>query len=363
MSNKTVVDEISKKFQIITDDMNIRYLTEKVFNIHKDNKMDYISDKFIKQRNINDNNYKVDIEAYCKNMNIDLIPEIKAKMNDKMIIGLGGQSVLEKSITLHHIYGIPYIPGQAIKGVFRFCLDQILEDINERSKYSDLYYYLFGEPYNGINNDNEDINKQSGKIYFFDAFPNENYTLHTDIFNNHYTSYYNDQSSYPDGSEEPIPNKFLVLKNTEFNILIGLKNNNELSRIKRLEYKITIVNLLSKALEFIGLGAKTSVGYGYFTIDLNNIVEQINMNNQKDVFEEKTNHMTATQKNIYKIFFEEDDNKINNFFKENIEKLQGENLKFLAICMKEYMNKNKKWENPNNKNSIKKEKIIKILEK
>lgn len=45
--------------------------------------------------------------------------EFEAKLNDKLVIGLGGHSVYETDITLHHIYGVPYIPASAIKGSFR----------------------------------------------------------------------------------------------------------------------------------------------------------------------------------------------------------------------------------------------------
>src|SRR5207237_557288 len=35
----------------------------------------------------------------------------------RMIIGLGGENVLETGLTLHHIYGVPYIPATALKGL------------------------------------------------------------------------------------------------------------------------------------------------------------------------------------------------------------------------------------------------------
>ena len=40
-----------------------------------------------------------------------------AKTNGRMIIGLGTQNVLEAGITLHHLYGMPYLPGGALKGL------------------------------------------------------------------------------------------------------------------------------------------------------------------------------------------------------------------------------------------------------
>lgn len=42
-----------------------------------------------------------------------------AKVVWRLIVGLGLPSPLEAGITLHHLYGIPYLPGSAIKGVTR----------------------------------------------------------------------------------------------------------------------------------------------------------------------------------------------------------------------------------------------------
>ena len=37
----------------------------------------------------------------------------------RLIVGLGNESVYDTSMTLHHVYGIPYIPASAVKGVVR----------------------------------------------------------------------------------------------------------------------------------------------------------------------------------------------------------------------------------------------------
>src|SRR5438034_11037837 len=40
-----------------------------------------------------------------------------ATVQGRMIVGLGDESVLETSIILHRTYGVPYIPGSALKGL------------------------------------------------------------------------------------------------------------------------------------------------------------------------------------------------------------------------------------------------------
>jgi len=48
----------------------------------------------------------------------------------RLVVGLGLPSPLETGITLHHLYGIPYLPGSAIKGVTRnWRLQQIADKL------------------------------------------------------------------------------------------------------------------------------------------------------------------------------------------------------------------------------------------
>ena len=52
---------------------------------------------------------KRDIKLYCVDATVDW----------RLIVGLGSGHVQETNMTLHHVYGIPYIPGSAVKGVLR----------------------------------------------------------------------------------------------------------------------------------------------------------------------------------------------------------------------------------------------------
>ena len=53
-----------------------------------------------------------------KKLNLQIISCV-FKPDWRLVVGLGNESVYEISITLHHIYGFPYIPGSAVKGVVR----------------------------------------------------------------------------------------------------------------------------------------------------------------------------------------------------------------------------------------------------
>src|SRR5205085_10984928 len=79
----------------------------------------------------------------------------EAEVKGRMIVGLGSESVLETSITLHHTYGVPYIPGSALKGLAANYTRQRLGE--HWQKGSPAYKVIFG--------DTDD----AGYITFFDA--------------------------------------------------------------------------------------------------------------------------------------------------------------------------------------------------
>ncbi len=164
----------------------------------------------------------------------------------KLAIGLGGASVYETGITLHHIYGIPYIPGSAIKGSVRSYVILTKFDGNEKSALEDTEFVnIFGST------------DRQGRILFFDAFA-QNLSLKKDILNPHYKKYY-DPGSNPNPPADyldPTPISFLTVEGT-FKFVIGCRH----------EYRALLEvasRYLRETLKQFGIGAKTAVGYGYF---------------------------------------------------------------------------------------------------
>ena len=78
--------------------------------------------------------------------------------------------------------------------------------------------------------------------------------------NPHYSKYYSDNKA-PSDWMNPVPINFLTIENTTFNFSLALKK-------KEKDHKLldNAVNWLKNALQECGVGAKTSVGYGYFKI-------------------------------------------------------------------------------------------------
>lgn len=168
------------------------------------------------------------------------------KVEWRLVIGLGSASVYETSITLHRNYSIPFIPGSAVKGVVRSYASNF-NKLNENEIKK-----IFGD------------NQQKGKVIFFDALPilhdsdKEKNLLALDVINAHYPSYYN-KNELKEG-DYPIPNFFLAIeKSTQFKFVIASKKEDA-----QLAEKAMV--LLKEAVEKIGVGAKTSAGYGYFEV-------------------------------------------------------------------------------------------------
>jgi CRISPR-associated protein Cmr6 len=99
---------------------------------------DLIRGKEIKQKNqIIDNiakkvNSKKSIEEVNNQIRKEFCKEEKSftiKTKSRLVLGLGLPSFFENGITLHHIYGIPYIPASTFKGLLRFTFLSVVLDI------------------------------------------------------------------------------------------------------------------------------------------------------------------------------------------------------------------------------------------
>jgi len=210
------------------------------------------------------------------------------KTQSRLIIGLGSQHVLETSITLHHIFGIPYIPASALKGVCRMVAFWKLAENkgiqNDNRELEKLQEKFYGE----LCKDDKEILKYQllfgaqnfkGLLLFLDAYPkigNNQKIFDLDIMNVHYKSYYEGKEA-PGDWENPRPIVFLTLKEGiefEFYVLFDEfrweKVKSQYSEILKNELEELVNNneffeeILRSALLDFGIGSKTRLGYGLF---------------------------------------------------------------------------------------------------
>jgi CRISPR-associated protein Cmr6 len=197
----------------------------------------------------------------------------------RLVIGLGASHPQKTSMTLHHIYGIPYIPGSAIKGVTKhWAVLKFAEEVSksENIKFEKAIDDVSKALENGEKMDLkvEDLEfsqlieifgtqEKQGKVIFFDAYPVGEINLKIDIMNPHYPKYY-DGKEPPADWDSPMPIKFLSLENTTFRFYLATKVRDDFE--KNLLNKAR--ELLFEALSNFGIGAKTSLGYGLFKNNL-----------------------------------------------------------------------------------------------
>ncbi|HAA83492.1 MAG: CRISPR-associated protein Cmr6 [Petrotoga sp.] len=161
----------------------------------------------------------------------------------RMVIGLGASHPQETSMTLHHIYGIPYIPGCAVKGVTRhWVILTKFENDEKKAEQDNDFQKIFG------------TQEKQGEVIFFDAYPVDEIKLKLDIMNPHYPKYYSGEQP-PADWQTPVPIYFLTVEKTKFNFYLASRDKNLLNNAEK---------YLKEALKSYGIGAKTSLGYGIF---------------------------------------------------------------------------------------------------
>lgn len=192
------------------------------------------------------------------------ITPFELEVDWRMVVGLGGETILETDLTLHHLYGIPIIPGSALKGLARayaagkkdfFVPEDKAEEERQASKDIDADHSkikcIFGKQ------------DEAGTVCFFDAMPvNGQAHYVVDIMNPHYPDYYRTlQSSEiiaPTNDQPPNPVMFLTVEKTTFSFALA-------PRKPGFTDDVALVRIwLQEALQRYGIGGKTSAGYGYF---------------------------------------------------------------------------------------------------
>jgi CRISPR-associated protein Cmr6 len=333
---------------------------------------------------------------------------IQGTVDWKMAVGIGNSHIAETSITLHYIYGMPYIPGSALKGIMRY---YYISDVFEKTKMNDMVQILVIEKIfenfeigkdNNISFENfkeefkiKDQNRNriilptkelynfflkkidiikefqlifgtqnnSGKVIFLDSYPIGNINFENDIMTPHYTQYYsNKNNSIPPGDYfNPKPIKFLTVNNTSFQF--GLI-------VKSMEIKKDILdNLLTQALKNNGIGAKTAVGYGYFkdvndiTSKIDDIIKQVEQEQKEIEINSEMKNMSEIEKEIYLLRDIKNPSVFNNsiYLYSRIGNYDKKEKTLIALALKEIWIKLGKWEKPQSKKQIKKIEYIKDI--
>lgn len=176
----------------------------------------------------------------------------EATAKGRLVVGLGEESVLEVGIHLDHTWGVPVIPGSALKGLAAAAAHQLAEDEawrkgTEGKPAGESYATLFGST------------DDQGKVAFLDAWwkpvPGEK-PVHLDVMTVHHADYYQGKKgASPSDTNSPNPVSFLSTTGTFAFAVEGPP-----------EWCDAALKLLRHGFEHLGVGAKTNGGYGRMTL-------------------------------------------------------------------------------------------------
>ena len=189
------------------------------------------------------------------------VEPFEATTDSRLIIGLGGTSVIETGMTLHPLYGFPYLPGSGLKGLARAHAEIAIEHEPTEEEFRKELREIFGSEYK----DRHATNNRQGRVFFMDGLPTTFPKLDLDIMNPHYSKYYQGEKDSkgnlipPADYLNPIPVTFLaVAQDQKFSFAVCSRDEALAEKAK---------SWLICGLTDLGAGGKTNVGYGYFKVD------------------------------------------------------------------------------------------------
>jgi CRISPR type III-B/RAMP module RAMP protein Cmr6 len=210
------------------------------------------------------------------------------QLEGRLAINLADSLIQNAGICLDRLFGLPYIPGSAIKGV---CRHTALEELRaatdvDRPELLRLFCTIFGTAENDF--DKGDLKAfraiaphtgrdQKGAVAFLPAYPVNEAKVVVDLTNVHFPDYYRTGRTEDQSKENPRPNPFPAVEiGTQFAYFLVLNVIHDDPTLLAVATR-----WLEKAITERGLGAKTAAGYGWFSIQ-NQVLDAIDAAAKKD---------------------------------------------------------------------------------
>ena len=178
-----------------------------------------------------------------------------ATLSARLMVNMAGGVIENAGLCLDRHFGMPYIPGTALKGI---ALRAAIEE--KGSDRDPEIVKVFGEQH---------VDKKTparkGKVSFLAAYPMGTTAIELDIITCHHARYYREERGYEHAldNEEPNPVKFpAVAAGAQFRfVVVGVSRDTDAALVQQ------AAEWLRKGVTEIGVGAKTSAGYGWFEYD------------------------------------------------------------------------------------------------
>lgn len=179
------------------------------------------------------------------------------ELRGRLAVGLGIANPLEVGIHLHPVYGLPMIPGSALKGVCAHHCHRVWGAKDPAfQKDADHHRWLFG------------TTEQAGAITFLDAWwtPGINGPLVHEVITPHHQKWQDGGDVPPTDFDSPIPVPFLAASGKFLMALeySGPKPADKAEADQCGAWVKLAWNLLRETLTESGVGGKTTSGFGIF---------------------------------------------------------------------------------------------------
>lgn len=215
---------------------------------------------------------------------------VELALTSRLLVGHGNTSATSVGITVHHTWGVPFIPGSALKGLVAHYVEATYGPADpdkmqweqqgeerERARYQgvtwkgsriergpgEIYRALFGAP---DASDDEamrahglDAGATAGRVTFHDALYVPDISANdkpfaADVLTVHQKGYYDSSGkSAPNDYDGPNPVAFVTVR-PKCRMLLALSGPSEWTALA--------AQLLADALQSWGVGGKTAAGYG-----------------------------------------------------------------------------------------------------
>ncbi len=196
-------------------------------------------------------------EAHCLVM--------EARSTTPFATGLGLEHPVDNGFAFLSPYGLPYLAGSGVKGVLRGAAQE-LEKMGDEDITLPVIETLFGSE-----NDNH---ARRGALTCWDVFPSpakDKELLVVEIMTPHFGHYYqppkeNDPKralATPHDAGKPNPIPFLAVSvGSEFRFVIACEPTLLNDAVSIEKWQHLLAKIMSHTFDWLGFGAKTSVGYG-----------------------------------------------------------------------------------------------------
>ena len=170
--------------------------------------------------------------------------------------GLGNEHPIENGFAFLTPYGLPYLAGSGVKGIARRAMQELCGD-GEDGFTPEAINALFGPE-----NTDKPEDARRGALDFWDVFPNPaGGKLVVEIMTPHFGGYYQNGDT-PHDSGAPVPVSFLAVPaRSQFDFSV-VCHTSRLPEALQDQWRGLLDRAFSHAFEWVGFGAKTSVGYG-----------------------------------------------------------------------------------------------------